>query len=129
MFTKTVTLTLILLLILAPMSQAKVSPIVKGTLIGAGTGAALGLTTSLVIANKFSCRNNPGDENCASGSSQAKIIGGSTVATTALGAGIGALVGTLIKHNKKKSDLAIMPQVSLSENQKPEGGIFLTKSF
>lgn len=99
----------------------------RGLIIGASSGAVVGLSGSLWFVSKFqTCRPYNYYDDCLDVDDKVKGVFFSTLGTAAVGTGLGALIGSLIPTSQ---DVSVLPYVTQDENSKPMGGVSLTKSF
>ena len=96
----------------------------SGMLIGAASGAGVGLISSLLIAQKYQCNDNQRREGEPCWISTTIIVWG-TFGSAAMGTGIGAIIGNKIP----KKNVIVAPIVSHDEKSGTFGGLLLNGAF
>lgn len=122
---KLICITLFLLITTSSVYAGSKTHATEGLLIGTASGTAIGLTTSLLVTNKFSCGNTR-DESCLSSQKRTSIVLGSTLGTAALGAGLGFLVGKAIP---KKQSMSLTPILTHDKQNGTMGAMMFSGEF
>jgi len=99
---------------------------VKGMIIGAGIGGVLGLAGTLPFALAIDCDDTATDDACLDSGGQAFLVSVGTFGMAAIGAGIGAIFGSL---SHKKETVSVTPYLDQNKKQGTIGGAMVRGSF